>query len=278
METRRSISLSYISIEAKKLFLEKDLIFIKVLEGSVLIEKNIEGQILKKGDIMAIHPGTCFLLCERGEHNLVAFLRIDTYIARDFEKGAGPRIYHANSAKYESLHPEVYKKLRYTLESITRYEIFENKKALHQHLRNLFYLLLNHFNFVTCGITHKKFGKKILHRYTEVYKLFFRSNRRSSLKDITEFYKLNYDHMRKDILERYGYTYNHLKDYVRVSRAVRYMLETDLTITEISYKVGFSDHKYMVDRFKKWYGMTPSKLKKLSNDKTNAFMSYVKIL
>lgn len=258
--------------------MEKDIIFLKVLEGTVVLDKNVESQILKKDDMLIIHPGTCFLLSSLNQSNLISFLRIDVLLAREFERGAGPRIYHANSAKYENLYPELYKGLRDTLESIQRYEIFENKNALHLHLRTLFHLMLNHFNFVTCGNSHKAFTKKILQRYTEVYKLFFRTNKRSSLKYITEFYGLNYDHMRKDILERYGYTYNHLKDYVRVSRAVRYMLETELSITDISYKVGFSDHKYMVDRFKKWYGMTPSQLKKLSNDEANAFLSYVKIL
>ncbi|MCH4886090.1 helix-turn-helix transcriptional regulator [Acidaminobacter sp. JC074] len=273
MENKKGISLNYISIEEKTLFLETDLIFIKVLEGSVIIRKDAEPMCMQVGDIVAIHAGTAFLLEKTEGHNLVTFLRLDRYLIRPFDRHIGPRLYVANSQKYESEFPVLYKKLRLILESITRIGVFENERNLYIHLKQLFNLLNNHFNYVTCGRQHEMFTPKMIARYRNIYKCYFKSTNQRSLKEISEDLSLNYDYLRKDIQQRYGRTYNYMKDYVRVSKSVKYLTETDVCITKISTLVGFSDHKYMVDRFKKWFGMTPSELRKTFTEKTQAQLS-----
>ncbi len=59
---------------------------------------------------------------------------------------------------------------------------------------------------------------------------------------------------------------------------MKYLVETELTITEICIRTGFSDHKYMVARFKKRFDMTPSEFRKISNNDTKAYMTYMKSL
>ncbi len=278
MENKRHITLSYISVTDTKMFLDNDLVFLKVLEGSIVIKKNNAPQILIKNDIVAIHRKTCFLLSPTTGHNLVTFLRLDTKLCSTYEKGVGVRVYSANSSLHEAKHPDLYKELRHLLESITRIEIFENKKALNEQLKQLFALLINHFNFVNCGRLHVKFSEKMINRYSEMYKTYFRLSDKSSLKEISEAVGINYDHLRKDIKNRFGYSYHQLKDNRRVNIAVKYLVETELTITEICMRTGFSDHKYMVARFKNRFDMTPSELRKISNNDTKAYMTYMKSL
>ncbi len=278
MDNKKSISLNYISIESKTLFLETDLIFIKVLEGSVILRKDSKPLHMQVNDIVTVHSGTAFILENANEHNLVTFLRLDRYLIRPYDKHIGPRLYVGNSQKYEAEFPVLYKELRYILESLTRIEVFENKKNLHIHMKQLFLLLNSHFNFVTCGRQHEMFTPKMIARYRNIYKCYFKSTDQRSLKDISEDLSLNYDYLRKDIQHRYGRTYNNMKDYVRVSKSVRYLIETTISITEISSLVGFSDHKYMVDRFKKWFNMTPSELRKEFNCKGEAYLTYHSIM
>lgn len=51
-----------------------------------------------------------------------------------------------------------------------------------------------------------------------------------------------------------------IKDYLvllRLNQAKKYIFETNLTIKEISYKVGFNDYNYFIKVFKKQEGITP---------------------
>ncbi|MCB9338525.1 MAG: helix-turn-helix transcriptional regulator [Lewinellaceae bacterium] len=45
---------------------------------------------------------------------------------------------------------------------------------------------------------------------------------------------------------------------VRLKRSVDYLKSTSLNVSEVAYRVGFSDPKYFATCFKKLYHLTPS--------------------
>jgi AraC-like DNA-binding protein len=53
-------------------------------------------------------------------------------------------------------------------------------------------------------------------------------------------------------------------NYYRVERACFQLLNTDTSITDISYNVGFNDLSYFIKAFKKYKGITPAKYRKLN--------------
>jgi ligand-binding sensor domain-containing protein/signal transduction histidine kinase/DNA-binding response OmpR family regulator len=55
-----------------------------------------------------------------------------------------------------------------------------------------------------------------------------------------------------------GMTVNEFVKSVQMNKAARLLRTTDLTISEVSYKVGFEDRKYFSKEFKKRFGKTPS--------------------
>lgn len=55
-----------------------------------------------------------------------------------------------------------------------------------------------------------------------------------------------------------GMTVNDFVKSVQMNKAARLLRTTDLTVSEISYKVGFEDRKYFSKEFKKRFGKTPS--------------------
>jgi AraC-like DNA-binding protein len=59
-------------------------------------------------------------------------------------------------------------------------------------------------------------------------------------------------------LRKEGHQFIEIKDKVRKSRAVNLLLRSDLTISEISIKLGFSEDSVFYRNFKKWTGVTPS--------------------
>jgi len=60
-------------------------------------------------------------------------------------------------------------------------------------------------------------------------------------------------HLRKE-----GHQFQELKDKVRKNRAVNLLLRSDLSISEISQELGFSEDSVFYRNFKKWTGVTPS--------------------
>ena len=58
-----------------------------------------------------------------------------------------------------------------------------------------------------------------------------------------------------------GITPQDLLGEARIKHASRLLLETDLTIAEVSYDSGFADPKYFSRCFKKSTGLSPSEYK-----------------
>jgi len=273
------IALCYLTVKDISLFLEKELIFIKILEGSVIVNRSNKDEVLRKNDLLIIHPGTPFVIKKHNGHNLLTILRLDRKLYQKYESTMDGKVYSGNSALYEKKHPEIYQELRVILESITRFEVFEDKRELNSHLEKLYILMNKHFNYVTCGNSHKEFSDKMKLRYQKLYFNYFvvnSSNCHDNLKEISKELDLNYDYLRKDIKQKFGYSYHQLKDILRVNYATKYVLNTEMNITDISFRTGFSDHKYMVSCFKKRYGMPPSELRQLRETDTPAKMYYVK--
>lgn len=273
------IELCYITIKDISLFLEKEIIFIKILEGSVIVNKSNKDEVLHKNDLLIIHPETPFVMKKNNEHNLLTILRLDRNLCENVDFNMTGKVYTGNSAIYEKDYPEVYQELRLILESITRFEVFENRSELNVYLKKLYTHMNEHFNYVTCGYLHKEFSDKMKLRYQEFYFTYFKinsPNSQDSLKEISKDLELNYDYLRKDIKRRFGYNYHQLKDIFRVNYAAKYVLNTEMKITDISFRTGFSDHKYMVSCFKKRFDMPPSKLRQLHKTDTLAKMYYMK--
>jgi AraC-like DNA-binding protein len=57
-------------------------------------------------------------------------------------------------------------------------------------------------------------------------------------------------------------SYKDIVDYVRVSMSEVPLLTTDMPITEVSDKCGYSDVKYYIANFKKWFLYTPAEYRK----------------
>lgn len=83
-----------------------------------------------------------------------------------------------------------------------------------------------------------------------------------SLKDMakTNYYNFNYA---AQLFKRHtGVTFSRYVTDLRLRKAQTLLAETDLSVTAIALKVGFSDDKYFTRVFKKIKGLTPSQYRK----------------
>jgi len=63
-------------------------------------------------------------------------------------------------------------------------------------------------------------------------------------------------------LRKEGHSFQQLKDKVRKTRTINLLLQTDLSISEVSQRLGFSEDAVFYRTFKKWTGLTPSAYRK----------------
>jgi AraC-like DNA-binding protein len=75
-----------------------------------------------------------------------------------------------------------------------------------------------------------------------------------------EYYSKSYiTHLFKEVGAS---SFKDMLDYVRIFKSEEMLLNSDLSINEISDRCGFSDIKYYTANFKKWYLCTPSEYRK----------------
>ena len=102
-----------------------------------------------------------------------------------------------------------------------------------------------------------------LDRYHRVIKFMDENyGEKITLEDVAsrEFITKNYfSHFWKDLSY---FSFQERLSYERVKRAELLLLTTDMSISHISEKCGFSDVKYFYNHFKRWYGSMPLEHKK----------------
>lgn len=93
-----------------------------------------------------------------------------------------------------------------------------------------------------------------------------------SVKEIADEFGYNRDYLSRLFREKINMTVVEYINYTRIEKAKKLLFETEDTIKEIAYAVGFSDDKYFMKLFKRYEFMTPSEYR-------NAFSkTYISII
>jgi AraC-like DNA-binding protein len=69
---------------------------------------------------------------------------------------------------------------------------------------------------------------------------------------------MSYTQLYRKIKALTGHTVNEFIRAIRLKRAAQLLEQHQLTVSEITYKVGFTDLQHFRECFKKMYGLTPS--------------------
>ncbi len=84
-----------------------------------------------------------------------------------------------------------------------------------------------------------------------------------TLSDMSKRHAVSAEHLSRTFKKETGFGFSEFLTLVRLQKA-EYMLKNEpgKTICEIAYACGFNDSNYFSDKFKKYYGFSPSKAKK----------------
>ena len=133
-----------------------------------------------------------------------------------------------------------------------------SQDALLNLLHLLFYLLVRNEN----KIDKTEKGNYLV---TEVI-AFLKENyaKDVSLTEIAEKLSVSIEHLSRVFKKETGLAFIKYLNMLRFQKAEELLKNNEnLSITEIAYKCGFNDSNYFSDKFKKYYGISPLKFKKI---------------
>ena len=93
------------------------------------------------------------------------------------------------------------------------------------------------------------------------------ANTELSVEDLSSHLLMSPGHTWRKVNSLTGMATNEFIRTIRLKKAIKLMEESNLNISEIAYKVGFSSHSYFTKCFREQYGKSPSAF--LSKDKKN---------
>ncbi len=122
----------------------------------------------------------------------------------------------------------------------------------------LFMYLVRYVNRTTTGVT-KRFEELLLESVLEYINQNYRE---ATLQEIAEHLKQPSYALSKLIKKQTGKTFKELLQSRRFYRAEELLMESDLSIDDIIFAVGYESHSYFFRRFKNKHNMTPSQYRK----------------
>ena len=135
--------------------------------------------------------------------------------------------------------------------------------AVKSSIYQLIVLLLR--KHITKILTNEEFLMKVknLKRFDSVFKfLEDHYSEKINIKDLADQINISIYHFCRIFKQIAGKTTTNYINGLRMEKAAEFLKEDDLNITEISLKCGFKDINYFSRLFKKYYGISPTNLKK----------------
>jgi len=103
---------------------------------------------------------------------------------------------------------------------------------------------------------------KAMRRYRDAMKYIYdHSGEKVTIKEVADHCGVSGAYM-SEFLRSISKGFRAMTGYIRVCKSEKYLLDTDMSIMDISEICGFSDTKYYYEFFKRWYRCTPGQYRK----------------
>ena len=83
-----------------------------------------------------------------------------------------------------------------------------------------------------------------------------------SLPEVASHFGLSPQYFSTFFRENFGRTFTQHINSLRIEQAARLLRETDLSVMEVGFSVGFDNFSYFIKRFRSVYGVSPSHYRK----------------
>lgn len=255
---------------------------IYVLKGSINLYVDSEKYVIKENQIEIINIDEAHSIDSSDPSNKVLRFQIDPYFFQKYYSDIDNMLFYTNSSEKDAQLGDEYEDLREYLaqilcESVQKQDDYDEE--IEDLLIKLLYHLINNFNYLIYENEELKFNKEQLQRYHSISKYIYNNYEKNlTLQDISDKEYLSTHYLSKEIKYSTGYSFTEFLNLIRVKESVKLLLDTDMTLSEISAEIGFSHTRYFNKHFQLQYDITPLQFRKKYKSNQEALEKVTKFI
>ncbi|WP_291648862.1 helix-turn-helix domain-containing protein [Clostridium sp.] len=263
--TDSPIKISYANIREYPIHWHNSIEILYVLRGSINVTIDTDSFEVLEKELEIINVDESHRIYSN-EDNKVLIFHIDPYFFEKYYKDINNIFFYTNSTDDGAQEGEEYDLLRNFLakllcEAVQKIDDYD--KEIESILIDLLYHLINNFHYLTYEKEELKEKTEQLARYHRISKYIFNNyDSNITLQEIAKKEFLSPHYLSHEIKYATGYSFTDLVNQTRVEESVKLLLDSDLSISDISDEVGFSHVRYLNKNFKNYYGCTPLQYRK----------------
>lgn len=239
---------------------------VQVLNGTVNIGMGNDELPLKQGDIAITNMGEIHRMTGDAD-NEILFLHIDASFCHSVLSNRYLFLFCC-SPYHGDPEPEKYGVLKdYIARLVTLLADgpqAADRNAVETQLKEMLLYTGHNFDLLRWGFGTEAFDEKRVARLRQMAKYTTSDTEvQMGLTALAAEVGVTPQHLSADIREKFGMSFQELLCYGRCERAARLLLGTDMRIVEIALNCGFSDVKYLIKYFRRFFHATPSGFQKL---------------
>ena len=259
------IKISYLNIKNYPTHWHNSIEIIYVLKGSLHIKIDTDSFVLNEKEVEIINSDESHEI-KSDDDNKVLIFNIDPYFFGKYYKDINNVFFYTNSNANENQNGEEYDELKTLLsETLCEYvqKLEDYDEEIEELLIKLLYHLINNFHYLTHEKEELKEKTEQLDRYHRISKYIFNNyNNNITLQEIAKKEFLSPHYLSHEIKYATGYSFTDLINLTRIEESIKLLLDSDMSISEISDEIGFSHVRYYNKNFKSYYGCTPLQYRK----------------
>ncbi|MBU3112872.1 helix-turn-helix domain-containing protein [Clostridium lacusfryxellense] len=236
-----------------------------VLEGTVSVLIESGKYEINESELEIINCDEAHRIYSK-EENKVLIFHLDPAFFEKYYDDMKNIYFYTNSSQEGVQREEKYDDLRKYLsilvcEVIQKNEDFE--KQIDSIMVKLLFHLINNFHYLNYDEKKPLENQIQFQRYHRIIKYIYNNYmNKISLQDIASIEYLSSYYLSHQIKDMAGTSFKELVNNVRVDESIKLLLDTDKTISDISFDVGFSHARYYNKSFKDYNNCTPLQFRK----------------
>lgn len=234
-----------------------------VLRGSVNVSMGCDDLALREGDIAIANMDEIHRMARTEQDNKILLIHISPAFIKSVIPDGRFLFLYCCTAYHRDQAPQRYDELKKHLARLTaaleKPSGTEQRQAIEGLVKELLDYIVYSFDLLRWG-----FGATALDD-RRVQRLRHMAQRASSaqdmsvgLKDMMSAIDVTLAHLSCDIKETFGLTFQELLFYGKCATAAKLLLRGNERVVDIALNCGFSDVKYLIKHFKRFFGQTPS--------------------
>lgn len=259
------IKISYLNIKNYPTHWHNSIEIIYVLKGSLQIKIDTDSFTLNEREVEIINSDESHEI-QSLEDNKVLIFNIDPFFFEKYYKDINNIFFYTNSNDDEDQNGSEYEELKTLLsqmlcEYVQKLEDYDEE--IEDLLITLLYHLVNNFHYLTYEKEELKEKTDQLARYHRISKYIYNNyNNNITLQEIAKKEFLSTHYLSHEIKYATGYSFTDLINLTRIEESIKLLLDSDMSISEISDEIGFSHVRYFNKNFKYYFGCTPLQYRK----------------